>query len=68
MAIFGKLAYADGVTPETLVLIRFTAAAGLLATLLALRPGLRVTRPVHGVHPVHLRARREHRGGHPRAR
>lgn len=41
MAIFGKLAYASGVTPETLLMVRFGVAAGLLAMLLLLRPGLR---------------------------
>jgi len=45
MAVFGKLAYAAGVTPDTLVLLRFTGAAALLATLLALRPDLRTPRP-----------------------
>jgi drug/metabolite transporter (DMT)-like permease len=42
MAVFGKLAYAAGATSETLVLVRFTIAALLLAVLLAVRPGLRV--------------------------
>ncbi|MFE9689132.1 DMT family transporter [Micromonospora sp. NPDC005806] len=41
MAIFGKLAYAAGVSPEALLLVRFGFAAGLLAMLLLLRPGLR---------------------------
>jgi drug/metabolite transporter (DMT)-like permease len=41
MAIFGKLAFAAGVTSESLVLIRFTAAALLLGVLLVLRPSLR---------------------------
>ncbi|MFU8852212.1 DMT family transporter [Micromonospora sp. SL1-18] len=40
MAIFGKLAYAAGVSPEALLVVRFGFAAGLLAMLLLLRPGL----------------------------
>jgi drug/metabolite transporter (DMT)-like permease len=45
MAIFGKLAYAAGVSPGALLLLRFTVAAVLLGLLLALRPGLRTARP-----------------------
>ena len=45
MAIFGKLAYAAGVSPGALLLLRFTVAALLLGLALALRPGLRTTRP-----------------------
>jgi drug/metabolite transporter (DMT)-like permease len=41
MAIFGKLAYSAGVTPQALLLIRFTLAAALLAVLLLARPSLR---------------------------
>jgi drug/metabolite transporter (DMT)-like permease len=41
MAIFGKLAYAAGVSPSALLLLRFSVAAVLLGLLLALRPGLR---------------------------
>jgi ADP-ribose pyrophosphatase YjhB (NUDIX family) len=41
MAIFGKLAYAAGISPEALLVVRFGVAAGLLAMLLLLRPGLR---------------------------
>jgi len=41
MAIFGKLAFAAGVTTDSLVLIRFTAAALLLGVLLLVRPSLR---------------------------
>jgi drug/metabolite transporter (DMT)-like permease len=41
MAIFGKLAYAAGVSPGALLLLRFTLATVLLAVLLWLRPGLR---------------------------
>ena len=41
MAIFGKLAYEAGVSPEALLLLRFTMAALLLGALLALRPGSR---------------------------
>jgi drug/metabolite transporter (DMT)-like permease len=43
MAIFGKFAYDAGVSPTTLLLVRFGLAAALLAALLALRPGLRRT-------------------------
>jgi len=45
MAIFGKLAYAAGVSPGALLLLRFSVAAVLLGLLLAPRPGLRMTRP-----------------------
>ena len=45
MAIFGKLAYAAGVSPGALLLLRFSVAAVLLGLLLALRPGLRTMRP-----------------------
>lgn len=41
MAVFGKLAYAAGVPSQSLVLIRFTAAALLLGALLLVRPSLR---------------------------
>ncbi|WP_214401457.1 DMT family transporter [Pseudonocardia lacus] len=41
MAVFGKLAYAEGVSPDALVLVRFALAAVLLAVLLVVRPGLR---------------------------
>jgi drug/metabolite transporter (DMT)-like permease len=41
MGVFGKLAYDAGVSPEALLLLRFTVAAALLAALLVLRPGLR---------------------------
>ena len=41
MAIFGKLAYRAGVSPDTLLLVRFTLAAVILALLLAVRPQLR---------------------------
>ena len=41
MAIFGKLAYAAGVSPSALLLLRFSMAAVLLGLLLAFRPGLR---------------------------
>ena len=46
MAIFGKLAYAAGVSPGALLLLRFTVAAVLLGLLLAVRPGLRTTSAV----------------------
>src|SRR6185312_13865423 len=46
MAIFGKLAYAAGVSPGALLLLRFSVAAVLLGLLLALRPGLRATSAV----------------------
>jgi len=45
MAIFGKLAYEAGVSPDALLLLRFTLAAGLLSVLLVLRPDLRSRRP-----------------------
>jgi drug/metabolite transporter (DMT)-like permease len=48
MAIFGKLAYAAGVSPEALLVVRFGVAAGLLAMLLLLRPGLRRDPPSPG--------------------
>lgn len=41
MGVFGKLAYEAGVTPGALLLLRFSAAAVLLAALVVLRPGLR---------------------------
>jgi drug/metabolite transporter (DMT)-like permease len=41
MAIFGKLAYAAGASPDALLLLRFSVAAALLGVLLLLRPGLR---------------------------
>ena len=41
MAIFGKLAYAAGVSPDALLLLRFGLAAALLGLLLLLRPSLR---------------------------
>lgn len=41
MAIFGKFAYQAGVSPATLLLVRFTLAAALLGLILLLRPGLR---------------------------
>lgn len=41
MAIFGRFAYEAGVRPETLLLVRFTLAAALLALVLLVRPGRR---------------------------
>lgn len=41
MAIFGKLAYAAGVSPGALLVVRFALSAVLLGMLLLLRPGLR---------------------------
>jgi drug/metabolite transporter (DMT)-like permease len=41
MAIFGKLAYDAGVSPDALLLVRFTLAAALLGIVLLVRPGLR---------------------------
>ncbi|MEU8205725.1 DMT family transporter [Streptosporangium sp. NPDC049046] len=41
MAIFGKLAYDAGVSPEALLLVRFTLAAVLLGIVVLVRPGLR---------------------------
>ncbi|MGY1669166.1 DMT family transporter [Geodermatophilus sp. SYSU D00710] len=46
MGVFGKLAYAAGVSPDALLLLRFTIAAVLLGLVLALRPELRAGRPV----------------------
>jgi drug/metabolite transporter (DMT)-like permease len=48
MAIFGKLAYAAGVSPGALLLLRFSVAAALLGLLLVLRPGLRFGPPAPG--------------------
>jgi drug/metabolite transporter (DMT)-like permease len=45
MAIFGKLAYAAGVSPGALLLLRFSVAALLLGLLLALGPGRRLRPP-----------------------
>ena len=45
MAIFGKFAYDAGVSPGTLLLIRFTLAAVLLGALLLARPALRSPLP-----------------------
>lgn len=45
MAVFGKFAYAAGVSPETLLLVRFTLAAVVLAVLLLIRPQLRREAP-----------------------
>src|SRR5919202_4238865 len=45
MGVFGKLAYQAGVTPDALLLVRFTLAAALLGLLLLVRPGLRSVRP-----------------------
>ncbi|MGN9911549.1 DMT family transporter [Phytohabitans sp. LJ34] len=45
MAIFGKLAYDDGVSPGALLLVRFGLAAALLWAVLLARPGLRRTEP-----------------------
>ncbi|AEV84106.1 transporter [Actinoplanes sp. SE50] len=48
MAIFGKWAYDVGVTPGTLLLVRFTLAALLLAMVLAAGPALRRMPPGGG--------------------
>jgi drug/metabolite transporter (DMT)-like permease len=48
MAIFAKLAYEAGVSPGTLLLLRFLSAAALLTVVLLLRPGLRSRRPTSG--------------------
>jgi drug/metabolite transporter (DMT)-like permease len=45
MPIFGKFAYEAGVTPSTLLLVRFSLAGLVLAMLLLLRPSLRRTGP-----------------------
>jgi drug/metabolite transporter (DMT)-like permease len=54
MAIFGKLAYAAGVSPAALLLLRFSLAAGLLALLLLARPGLRPGPPAPPAPPAPL--------------
>lgn len=56
MAIFGKLAYAEGVSPDVLLLLRFTLAAVLLTVVLVLRPDLRSGGPaaVSSSGPVRL--------------
>jgi drug/metabolite transporter (DMT)-like permease len=41
MAVFGKLAYAEGVSPDALLLIRFCLAAVILGAASFLRPGRR---------------------------
>jgi drug/metabolite transporter (DMT)-like permease len=41
MPIFGRFAYGAGVSPGTLLLVRFSLAAALLTILLLARPGLR---------------------------
>ncbi len=41
MAVFGKLAYAAGVTPGQLLVFRFVIACAVLAVALAVRPNLR---------------------------
>jgi drug/metabolite transporter (DMT)-like permease len=41
MAIFGKLAYKAGLSPDALLLLRFTVAAALMALMLLVRPELR---------------------------
>jgi drug/metabolite transporter (DMT)-like permease len=41
MAVFAKLGYAAGVSPDALLLLRFTLAAVLLGALLLVRPQLR---------------------------
>jgi drug/metabolite transporter (DMT)-like permease len=45
MPIFGKFAYEAGVSPSALLLVRFSLAAAMLATLLLFRPGLRRADP-----------------------
>lgn len=45
MAVFGKLAYGEGVSPQTLVLLRFVVAAALLVAISAVLAG-RQRRPV----------------------
>jgi drug/metabolite transporter (DMT)-like permease len=48
MAIFGKLAYAAGVSAEALLLLRFAMAAALMGMVLVCRPELRIRRPADG--------------------
>jgi drug/metabolite transporter (DMT)-like permease len=45
LAIFGKLAYDAGVSPDALLLVRFALAAGLLGLVLLARPSLRRVPP-----------------------
>ena len=49
MAIFGKLAYAAGVEPGALLLLRFGIAAVVLGLVLLLRPDLRARPSRRGV-------------------
>lgn len=56
MAVFGKFAYEDGVTPASLVLVRFALAAVLMLALLRLRPSLRSDGAVPGAGPAAGRA------------
>ncbi|NYJ00414.1 drug/metabolite transporter (DMT)-like permease [Nocardioides thalensis] len=51
MAVFGKLAYAEGVSPQALVLLRFVAAAMLLAALSGVLAGRRSRPVMAGVAP-----------------
>ena len=44
MGIFGKLAFAAGVSPHALLLVRFAMAAAILLVVLILRPQLRTGR------------------------
>lgn len=55
MAVFGKFAYEDGVTPASLVLLRFALAAVVMLALLRLRPSLRSAQPSPGADPAPLR-------------
>lgn len=52
MAVFGKFAYEDGVTPASLVLLRFAMAAVVMLALLRLRPSLRSAEPSSGAVPA----------------
>ena len=45
MAIFGKLAYEEGVSTHALLLVRFVLGAAFFGALLAARPALRPRRP-----------------------
>lgn len=54
MAIFGKFAYAAGVTPETLVIVRFSLAALVLGTVVRIRTGSGTARPLAEATPLRV--------------
>ncbi|MGY1755096.1 DMT family transporter [Blastococcus sp. SYSU D01042] len=55
MAVFGKFAYEEGVSPASLVLFRFALAAVLMLALLWLRPSLRSPEPSSAAVPASRR-------------